>query len=171
MNLKHTARSALKLAGPAFLAVITAGCNREPETPPVDIKALMANHVQPTAEVYWNSVQYISDETGSRKIEPHTDAEWTRTQKAAATLRQLGEQLKAPAAAGGRGTDWQDFAQGLADVAAQAEQAAKDRSPDKVFEVGGALYNVCSACHEVYMPLPGGAAPAGAEAGATSPAS
>ncbi|MBB3859374.1 hypothetical protein GGQ88_000614 [Novosphingobium hassiacum] len=169
MNLRLAPLGALRLAGPALLALITAGCNREPQAPPLDIKALMANHVQPTAEVYWNAVQYISDETGSRKIEPRTDAEWTRTQEAAAKLRQLGEQMKDPAVAAGRGTDWQDFAQGLADVATQAEQAAKQRSPDKVFEVGGAIYNVCSACHEVYMPSPGGAAPAGvASAAATT---
>lgn len=168
MNLRLAPRGALRLAGSAFLALITAGCNREPETPPLDIKALMANHVQPTAEVYWNSVQYISDASGSRKIEPRTDADWARTQEAAAKLRQFAEQMKDPAVAAGLGTDWQDFAQGLADVSTQAEQAAKERNPDKVFQVGGAVYNVCSACHEVYMPSPGGAAPTGAEPAATT---
>lgn len=171
MNLRLAPRGALKLAGPALLALITAGCNREPETPPVNIKALMANHVQPTAEVYWNSVQYISDSKGSRKIEPRSDADWARTQEAAAKLRQFGEQMKDPAVAADLGTDWQDFAQGLVDISTQAEQAAKERSPDKVFQIGGAVYNVCSACHEVYMPSPGGAAPTEVEPVAASTAS
>lgn len=150
----------LKIAAPLLITLIAAGCQQAATEPAVDVKTLMAGKVQPTAEIYWNSVQYISDAAGSRKIEPKTDADWARTQAAAATLRQLGEQLKSPGAAAGRGTDWKDYAQGLSDVAKLAEQAAKERNPDKVFEVGGSIYNVCSACHEVYMPVPGGARPA-----------
>ncbi|MDF8333737.1 hypothetical protein [Novosphingobium cyanobacteriorum] len=150
----------LKIAAPLFSALLAAGCQQSAPPPAVDVKTLMAGKVQPTAEIYWNSVQYISDAAGSRKIEPKTDAEWARTQEAAATLRQLGEQLRSPGAAAGRGNDWLDYAQGLSDVAKLAEQAAKERNPDKVFEVGGSIYNVCSACHEVYMTVPGGARPA-----------
>ena len=50
-----------------------AGCSKEPD---VSIKAFMANEVQPTAEVYWNAVQFISDETGDHDIRPQTDEEW-----------------------------------------------------------------------------------------------
>jgi cytochrome c556 len=152
----------LKLAAPLLIAVAVAGCNGEPAPVPYDVKALMATDVQPTAQIYWNAVQYVSDAAGLRKIEPKNDAEWARTRQAAAKLREYAEQLKSPAASAGRGTDWSDYAQGLADVAVQAEQAAKERDPDKVFAVGGSIYNVCSACHEVYMPLPGGAHPAAA---------
>lgn len=154
----------MKPALAVLLALATAGCNSQPTAPAYDVKALMATHVQPTAEIYWNSVQYISDAAGERKIEPKTDAEWARTQEAAAKLRGFAEQLASPAASAGRGTDWADFAKGLADVSTLAEQAAKERNPDKVFQVGGSIYNVCSACHEVYMPTPGGAGPAGAAA-------
>lgn len=138
---------------------LVGGCNREPEPPLVDAKTLMAKQVQPTAQIFWDSVQYVSNETGNHEIFPRTDAEWNRTLQAAQALKQLGEQLKGPSYAAGRGADWQDYAQGLADVARQAEQAAKDRNVDKVFEVGGSIYNVCSACHEVYMPTPAGLAP------------
>jgi cytochrome c2 len=62
--------------------------------------------------------------------------------------------LKQPEYAAGRGSDWTEFAQGLADVAEQAEAAAVARDPDRVLDAGGTLYNVCSACHEVYMPSP-----------------
>jgi hypothetical protein len=46
----------------------------------------------------------------------------------------------------------------MQDVARLAEQAALDNSPDAVFEVGGTLYNVCTACHQSYPPaeLPAG---------------
>ena len=41
---------------------------------------------------------------------------------------------------------------GLIEVAGQAEQAAADKSTDAVFEVGGTVYSVCSACHQAYPP-------------------
>ncbi|MEP7349912.1 MAG: hypothetical protein ABI668_08185 [Sphingorhabdus sp.] len=140
------------------LSIVT-GCSRKEPADPAAIKALMTQKVQPVAVVYWNAVQYISDETGTREIRPETDADWNRTIEAARSLKQLGEELKLPANAAGRGTDWQDFAQGLVDAAGQAEQAARSRSPEKVLEAGGTVYNVCSACHEVYMPSPTGLSP------------
>ncbi|MEO8722005.1 MAG: hypothetical protein ABI395_00560 [Sphingobium sp.] len=149
----------LKSASLALAVLLASGCQPKPVAQPADAKALMKNHVQPTAEVFWNSVQYISDESGSRKIEPKTDADWNRTLAAATSLRELGETLKGPEYASSRGADWKDYAQGLADISKQAEQAARQRSPDKVFEVGSSIYNVCSACHEVYQPTPGGLTP------------
>lgn len=156
----------LKSAAPLLLVLASAGCNNQPTPVAFDVKALMATQVQPSAEIYWNSVQYISDAAGSRKIEPKTDADWARTQEAAAKLREYGEKMKSAAVSAGRGTDWADYAQGLTDIATQAEQAAKERNPDKVFQIGGSIYNVCSACHEVYMPSPGGGSPAVAGAAA-----
>lgn len=140
-------------------AVVVTACQKKPDPPKVDVKTMMATAVQPTAQIYWNSVRYVSDESGSRKIEPKTDADWEEVRQAAATLKMLGEQLKGPSYSQGKGTDWQDFSQGLIDVADVAEKAAKERSPDKVFDVGASIYNVCSGCHEIYMPAPDGAAP------------
>jgi hypothetical protein len=140
-------------------SIILTGCKQNEAADPGAMKTLMAEKVQPQALTYWNAVQYISDETGSREIKPETDAEWDRVSEAAVSLGQLAEELKLPANASGRGTDWQDFSQGLGDVAALAEQAAKMRSPEQVLEVGGTMYNVCSACHEVYMPSSSGLSP------------
>lgn len=121
---------------------------------------MMNLRVQPEAQAYWQAVQYISDAQGSRQIVPQDDAEWKRTADAAARLKALGARMKQPDYAAGKGADWQDFAQGLVDAAVRAERAALSRKPDQVLEAGGTLYNVCSACHEVYMPSPGGLAPA-----------
>ncbi len=140
-------------------AVLTTGCDRPTAPPVADVKALMATEVQSSAQTYWDAVRYISDEQGSRKIEPRTDAEWQKVEQGALALQRMGEELKAPAYASGRGTDWQEFSQGMVDVSALAAQAARERNTDKVLEVGGTLYNVCSACHEVYMQLEGGAMP------------
>jgi hypothetical protein len=40
----------------------------------------------------------------------------------------------------------------MVDAGKQAEQAAKDKNVDKVFEMSGTVYNVCSACHMAYPP-------------------
>ena len=129
-------------------------CAEQDKTEKADVKAQMAQHVQPTAQVYWEAVQYISDEQGAREIVPTTDEEWNRTVEAARTLRTLAETLKQPEYAADRGTDWQDFAQGMVEASSMAEAAARSRQPDKVLEAGGVLYNVCSACHEVYLTNP-----------------
>ncbi len=126
-----------------------AGCSNEPDVP---IKAFMANEVQPTAEVYWNAVQFVSDETGDHDIRPETDADWQKVADAAAKLADHGRQLKEPGYAEGRGQGWIDFSDGLIEVAGKAEAAAKTKDPDAVFEVGGTIYSVCSACHQAYPP-------------------
>ncbi|MXO58923.1 hypothetical protein GRI89_05145 [Altererythrobacter salegens] len=126
------------------LAACTSG---EPAKP---IKDYMAQDVQPTAEIYWNAVQFISDESGDHDIEPQTDAEWADVAQAAARLGEIGKELKDPAYSDTRGSGWNDFADGLIKISADAEAAAKAKDPDKVFEVGGTMYSVCSACHEAY---------------------
>lgn len=148
----------INAAGALVLATL-AGCSGSQPAEPADTKAVMNLHVQPEAQLYWQAVQYISDEKGAREIVPQNDAEWSRTAEAARKLMALGESLKQPRYAEGKGADWQDFAQGLVDASGRAEAAALTRKPEQVLEAGGTLYNVCSACHEVYMASPGGMAP------------
>lgn len=137
------------------LTAALAGCGSEPKA---SVKDFMAGEVQPTAEVYWNAVQFISDEQGDHEIVPRNDAEWESVRQAAVRLGQIGEELKQPKYAEGRGAAWIDFADGLIEVSAQAEKAAADKSTEAVFEVGGTLYSVCSACHQAYPPAEGPAA-------------
>lgn len=134
------------------LGAALAGCENEPKA---SVKDFMAGEVQPTAEVYWKSVQYISDEQGSREIVPRNDAEWENVRQAAVRLGEIGAELKEPRYADGRGAAWIDFANGLIEVSAKAEKAAADKSTDAVFEVGGTVYSVCSACHQAYPPAEG----------------
>jgi hypothetical protein len=113
---------------------------------------LMQHVVDPAAQAFWHSVQYVSDENGQREIVPTTDEDWQRTQAAAATVAESGNLLMMPIYSKERGPDWMDFSKGLAEMGRKAEQAAADRDVDAVFAVGGDLYNVCSACHMAYMP-------------------
>lgn len=130
--------------------LLIGGCAEKPK--PADVHAFMLSQVQPTAQTYWDAVQFINDEQGSREIRPHTPDEWARTRRAAERLQALGAQLKTPAFSSGRDADWQEFAQGLIDIAGLAAKAADERSPERVFDVGASLYNVCAACHQVYLP-------------------
>ena len=143
---------------------LLAGCDQGPPAPEKTIQQLMAEDVQPTAKVYWDSVQFISDETGDHDIFPRNDAEWQRTKDAATELIELSELLQTPGYTEGRGEDWVQFSKSLGDVGRLAEQAAEEHSTDKIFEVGGTIYNVCSTCHQVYPPAEG--EPGEAETGA-----
>ena len=141
---------------PALAATaLLAGCNQGPPTPDKTVQQLMAEDVQPTAEVFWNSVQFISDEQGYHEIVPETEADWQRTRDAATRLIELAELLQTPGYAEGRGEDWVEISQSMAEVGRLAEQAADSRDPEKVFEVGGTVYSVCSGCHQAYPPAEG----------------
>lgn len=139
-----------KIFAATTAVLVLAGCNQGPAAPEKTVQQLMAQDVQPTAEIFWNSVQFISDETGDHDIKPETDADWAKTRAAATRLGELGALLKTPGYTEGRGEDWNTFANSLIEVSKLAEQAADAKDPDKVFEVGGTMYNVCSACHQVY---------------------
>ena len=132
------------------LAALLGACSQGAEAPEKTVQQLMAQDVQPTAEIFWNSVQFISDETGDHDIKPETDADWAKTKASAVKLGELAALLRTPGYTEGRGEDWTTFANSLTEVAKLAEQAAEAKDPDKIFEVGGTIYNVCSACHQVY---------------------
>ena len=144
-----------RLVAAAVMPALLGACGQGAETPEKTIQQLMADDVQPTADVYWKSVQYISDETGDHEILPRTDEDWARVKDAAARLGEFGALLQTPGYAEGRGEDWVQFSKSLVEVSKLAEQAAEEKSTDKVFEVGGTVYSVCSACHQVYPPAEG----------------
>ena len=160
-------RSTGRLAIIAAVGLL-AGCSQAPaDLPYGTAQQFMANEVQPTAEIYWNSVGAVSElvdgEPVFREFQPETDEEWAAVAAAAAKLREHGEILAGPYAEG-RGEDWLDFSRGLQDMATAAEQAAQSKDPEAVFTAGGNLYNVCTACHQSYppadMPQDGAAEPA-----------
>jgi mono/diheme cytochrome c family protein len=47
--------------------------------------------------------------------------------------------------------DWAEYAQGLTRAALLAKSAAEAQDADALFVAGGAIYNVCRACHNKYM--------------------
>jgi hypothetical protein len=143
----------------AYLALL-AGCKKaEPAQPDHvkahDIKQLMATVVQPQADVFWKSAGSYTDATGTHDLRPTTDEAWLRTRSAAATIAEMGNLLMTKQYAEGRGADWMQFSKSLVEIGVKAEKAAVDRSEDEIFEAGGTMYNVCTACHQVYPPKAG----------------
>ncbi|MCB5425879.1 hypothetical protein H0274_11465 [Altererythrobacter sp. CC-YST694] len=133
------------LAGLALLA----GCGeKQPEM--ASVRDLMKNEVQPTAEIYWGSAGAVSDENGITDLTPTTEEGWQKARDAATKLGELGKKMMEPEYSKDRGEAWIRLSQGLIDVSKVAEKAAADKNPDKVFEVGGTIYDVCTACHQAY---------------------
>lgn len=159
-KVKSTFRT---LAGTLAAALLLASCAKEPaELPFGTMQQMMANEVQPTADIYWGAVgsasELIDGQPVFREWAPETDAEWEAVAASAAKLRTLAESMGSPAYAEGRGEGWTDFTDGLIEAATRAEQAAQSKNADAVFEAGGTLYAVCSACHQAFPPeegLPG----------------
>lgn len=116
------------------------------------VQQLMANTVQPTAETYWDKVQFITDMEGFHEIQPETDEEWKATQDAAIAISDIATLLATPEYSDGRDEAWFDFTDGLTGVAKLAEEAAIAQDPELVFEVGGKIYNVCKGCHQTFPP-------------------
>jgi hypothetical protein len=135
----------------ASIAAVTllAGC-KGADKPELTLQQFMAQKVDPTSKVYFNAVQYISDESGNHDIVPQTDADWEKVRQAAADLQAQGKLLQSDAYTEGRRDDWKKMSQDLVTVSQQAEEAAKAKNPDKVFEVAGTVYAVCDACHMAY---------------------
>ena len=138
-------------------ALTLPACNQAEEVPPLGTaQQMMANEMQPTADIFWGAVgaksELIDGEAVFTEWQPETDAEWDEAHAAAVRLGELGEIMKTPAYAEGRGDNWMAYSQGLVDVSAQAAEAALARDADAIFEVGGTIYSVCSACHRMYPP-------------------
>ena len=143
----------------ATMAALLAACGQGAETPEKTVQQLMADDVQPTAEIYWDAVRYESVlEDGlpvERDIQPETDEDWAKVKASATRLGELGALLQSPGYAEGRGEDWMQFSRSLVEVSQLAAQAADEKNTEKVFEVGGTVYQVCTACHQVYPPAEG----------------
>ncbi len=135
------------------LALLLPGCEPTPDpasmTPVADTKQLMAAVLEPAAEVYWDAVGTVLDETGTREWAPTTGEEWEAVRNAAFVLAESGNLLMVE----GRAVDgdgWMAMSRALVEVGRRAIAAAEARDPGAVFTVGGDVYEACTACHAAY---------------------
>jgi hypothetical protein len=136
-------------------ALVAAGCSGGPEPPPfkvvADNKLLMQAILDPAADELWESVGWIITAEGTEEVYPRTDEEWIKVRNAAVAVIESGNLLMmAPRAKDN--ADWIRISQGLIETGQSAMSAIEAKDRDKVFTVGGDVYDVCTACHAKYSP-------------------
>lgn len=87
---------------------------------------------------------------GVGKSAPKNDREWAAVENGATRLIGAGKTLAGEAPANG-GAAWTKFANAMADAAAVAGKAAKEKNVDAVLDAGDVLYTTCEDCHRQYM--------------------
>lgn len=143
------ARVAIAIAGGA---VWTVGCQAAtpPFKPVADTKLLMQSVIDPSADVVWESVKTIVTLAGTEEIRPRTDSDWMTVRNSAITLAESGNLLMMVPRAKDGG-EWMTRARELIDASQAAVRAAEARDAERLFSIGGDIYDACSHCHARYM--------------------
>lgn len=151
----HMRRTLLlsSLTAAAFLAASCASEAPVPEAPPYRIVAsteeLMYGIVIPNAEVVFESVGSIIDETGINDFQPETDEEWEEVADRALGLAESANLLIMPERSEGREV-WIETSLLMSERAVRVSETALLRDRDALLEAGGELYEACEACHMEY---------------------
>ncbi len=133
---------------PAALLACADASGAPPFVAAADSRQLMLSVLEPAAEVYWDAVGIIVDLEGEYRIEPRTAEEWEAVENAAWVLAESGNLLLLGERV--QGDHWVAMSRSMIDIGMRAVEAAEARDPDRVFEVGGDVYLVCTGCHSVY---------------------
>ncbi len=135
-------------------ALVTASCGTEaPAGPPfrtdTGVGMLMANMVDPAADLLWDAVGTVIDETGETHWEPETEEEWLQVRLGAMTIAETANLLMMDGRARDQG-QWIEMSEAMADAAMVAFAAAEAEDADLIFDLGETVYNTCNACHGLY---------------------
>jgi hypothetical protein len=122
-----------------------------PYRPVASTAVLMRGTISMAAEDYWSSVAIVVDLDGEHINQPSTDAEWERVWAAGITLAESGNLLMMPPRALDQG-EWLRMSNAFIDVGLEAARAADDKDYQAVLDAGEKVYNLCTECHEQYMP-------------------
>ena len=125
----------------------------ESSLPPVDVHDAMIWVLDPAADVIWGAAGFVLTEAGTQDLAPTTDAGWDAVQHSAAVLAASGQLLLLPSALPAEPSEqaaWVEFTAGMTRIAGEAIKAVEARDAEALFDIGGHLYNVCLACHQVY---------------------
>jgi hypothetical protein len=135
-------------------AVFITSCQSGPEPPPfkpvVDTKLLMQSVVDPNADIVWDAVKWIETAQGVEEIRPRNEEQWAAVRNAAVTVAESGNLLMMVPRAKDS-DEWMKLAQRMIDTGQEAIKAADSKNADRLFTVGGDIYDSCSACHAKYM--------------------
>lgn len=115
-----------------------------------DMHDFMAHLLTPASEAIWESSGYVITEEGEFSLEPANEEEWERVLYGAKVITESASLLSIPSRSKNR-REWIIFAGLLEDVGQKAFEAAEKKDVNALFEIGAELYQVCVACHQVYM--------------------
>jgi hypothetical protein len=133
--------------------LVSAACGGPappPFKPVVDTKLLMQSVVDPNADFVWDAVKIIETKEGTQDIRPKTDAEWIAVRNAAVAVAESGNLLMMVPRAK-NGGEWMQLAQDMIKTGEEAIRAAEAKNAEKLFTVGGDIYESCSNCHRKYL--------------------
>lgn len=140
--------------GVSLFALVIAGCSAGssdiPYAPTGSQYQFMTDYLEPASDVIWGSAGAVITVEGEVDLQPTTEEGWLEVVHAATVVAEGGNLLMMPGLSM-ETTDWNEYAQGLTRAALQAKQAAQAQDADALFDAGGAIYNVCRACHNQYM--------------------
>jgi hypothetical protein len=145
------------LAGAVLALGSCAKTEAPPAPPPYDTKLsvleLMEHVVDPAAKGFWAGSGTIITAAGEVDRSPTTPEGWAAVENAAAAVAESGNLLLLP----GRARDdkeWRQYSLQLIAAGKAAMLAAEAKDKNAVFDTGGKIYEVCTACHEKYLPPP-----------------
>ena len=136
-------------AGFVVSAAACAGPTPPPIRPVADVKQLMQFVVEPAADLYWDGVGTIIDQSGVTEFKPETQGEWDALVNSAYTIAESGNLLMIGARPKDAG-EWMQLSRAMVDVGEKAIRAAESHDPQAVFDVGAEVYDTCTACHAKY---------------------
>ena len=111
----------------------------------------MANMMDPTADVVWESVGTIVTKEGTFERAPQTDEEWNNVKAHAVILIEGGNLLLLPARSGNN-PEWNQRALEMIVQAKRVVDAASKHDRQGVFDTGADLYESCVNCHKKFDP-------------------
>ena len=134
----------------------------------------MLNVIDTNADVVWLSVTTVASAEGLVETRPKTDEDWARVKAAAITLAEAANLLMIPGRRTARPGEksevpgvelepeemdaliaknqqsFHDHARALHAAAMIAAQAAENKDPDKIFEIGETIELACENCHRTF---------------------
>lgn len=142
----------------AASAVLLAACSpQKPAAPTYDttlsVLELMEHVVDPQAKAFWGASGTVTTAEGEVDLSPTTEQGWAAAENAAAAVVEAGNLLMLPGRARDDG-EWMTYSKQMSQVGLKAMRAAEAKDKQAMFDVGGELYEVCTACHEKYLPKP-----------------
>ena len=145
-------RSKIGLSVAAALMVASCAADAPPGPPfrtDATVRMLMANLVDPAADLVWDAVGTIVDYSGENHWEPETEEDWISVRYGAMSMIEAGNLLMMETRALDQ-DQWIRLSEQMMDAGMLMFEAAEAEDADLVFALGEAVYNSCNNCHMLY---------------------